>query len=174
MLVTKPMGGYIEPRTFKDYYNQILALAGIRHVTFYCLRHTFATRAMEQDMDSKTLSVILGHYSVAFTMDTYTHVLDDHKRDGITLLEDLYSMQPRDTQSYAYPLLISTEPDGTMIFTLPDYPEIEYAGKDLQGGILYIKERLQEEVLTEPCPIVPTSPENIAVTPGQLLIQVPV
>ena len=31
-------------------------------------------------MDYKTLSAILGHYSVAFTMDTYVHSMDEHKR----------------------------------------------------------------------------------------------
>ncbi len=31
-------------------------------------------------MDYKTLSAILGHYSVAFTMDTYVHSTDEHKR----------------------------------------------------------------------------------------------
>ncbi|MCD8050576.1 MAG: site-specific integrase, partial [Clostridiales bacterium] len=77
MIVTNPLGGYIEPRTFSDYYAQILALAGLPHFTFHALRHTFASRAMEQGMDEKTLSVLLGHYSVSFTLDTYAHVLDD-------------------------------------------------------------------------------------------------
>lgn len=71
IIVTNPLGSYIEPRTFRDYYEQILQLAGLPHFTFHALRHTFATRAMEQGMDAKTLSVLLGHYSVAFTLDTY-------------------------------------------------------------------------------------------------------
>ncbi|MBQ8747924.1 MAG: site-specific integrase [Clostridia bacterium] len=174
MIVTNSLGGYIEPRTFKDYYNQIRQLSGIRHVTFHALRHMFATRVMEQGMDSKTLSVLLGHYSVAFTMDTYTHVLDEHKRDGISLMEDLYTMQPMEMQSYSYPVLISTDECGKMTFTVPDYPLIEFIGTDLQGGIAYIKERLQEEVLTDVCPVMPTPPELIQVNAGQLLIQVPV
>ena len=81
----------IEPRTFKDYYDRILIYAGIGHYTFHALRHTFATRALEQKMDSKTLSAILGHYSVAFTLDTYAHVLDNHKRQNMLLMEELYS-----------------------------------------------------------------------------------
>lgn len=80
MIVTNPSGGFIEPRTFKDQYDQILALAGLRHFTFHALRHTFASRAMEQGMDAKTVSVLLGHASVSFTMDTYAHVLTDYKR----------------------------------------------------------------------------------------------
>lgn len=44
-------------------------------------------------MDSKTLSVLLGHYSMAFTLDTYAHVLDDHKRENTALLLGLFQVQ---------------------------------------------------------------------------------
>jgi len=90
MIVTNQYGGYIEPRTFKDYYNQILELSGLPHFTFHALRHTFATRALEQGMDAKTLSVLLGHYSVSFTLDTYAHVLDSQKKDAMSLMEELF------------------------------------------------------------------------------------
>ena len=89
-VVTNPMGGYIEPDTFRSYYKKLLAAAGLRPFTFHALRHTFATRALEQGMDAKTLSVLLGHYSVAFTLDTYAHVLDDHKRENMALMAGLF------------------------------------------------------------------------------------
>jgi len=100
MVVTNPLGGYIEPRTFKDYYNNILELAGLRHFTFHALRHTFASRAMEQGMDAKTLSVILGHYSVSFTLDTYAHVLNAHKIQGMALMENLYYVPNNQVNQY--------------------------------------------------------------------------
>ena len=67
-IVTNSTGGYIEPCTFKDYYDEILEASDLGHYTFHALRHTFATRAIEQGMNSKTLSTLLGHYSVVFTM----------------------------------------------------------------------------------------------------------
>ena len=67
-LVTNPFGGYLEPRTFKDAYDEILKASGLGHYTFHALRHTFATRAMEQGMDAKTTSILLGHSSVSFTI----------------------------------------------------------------------------------------------------------
>ena len=91
MIVTNPNGGMIEPRTFHDYYEAILKLAGLRHLTFHALRHTFASRALEQGMDAKTLSVILGHASVAFTLDRYAHVLVDHKIEEMNRMQSLYT-----------------------------------------------------------------------------------
>ncbi len=89
MVVTNKIGGYMEPRTFREYYHQILKLAGLPHFTFHALRHTFATRAMEQGMDPKTLSILLGHYSAAFTLDTYAHVLDSQKWEVMKTMEAL-------------------------------------------------------------------------------------
>ncbi len=106
MVVTNESGGYIEPRTFRDYYEQILKMSGLKHYTFHALRHTFATRALEQGMDSKTLSMLLGHYSVAFTMDTYTHVQDKHKIEAMSLMDELYQ-DAAAAKSYVYPVILA-------------------------------------------------------------------
>lgn len=38
------------------------------------LRHTFATLALQNGVDIKTVSGMLGHFSAGFTLDTYAHV----------------------------------------------------------------------------------------------------
>ena len=43
-------------------------------------------------MDYKTLSAILGHYSVAFTMDTYVHSMDEHKRREMDKMNDMFGV----------------------------------------------------------------------------------
>jgi len=172
MLVTNPYGGYIEPRTFKKYYETILELGKMRHFTFHALRHTFASRAMEQGMDPKTLSVILGHYSVSFTLDTYAHVLVDHKREGMALMEDLYNIAPITAQPPSYPLIITTQEDGTLLFTAPDFPSISFAGTDFQGGIQYVKERIEEELLTSVVPPMATPMAQIPIDKNQIIMQI--
>ena len=80
-------------------------------------------------MDAKTLSVIMGHYSVSFTLDTYAHVLNGHKQEAVALLKDLFTAQPAPPQNFAYPLIITTQEDG-LLFELPDFPQIRLEHTD--------------------------------------------
>ena len=105
-IVTNEFGHYFEQKTFKDYYDRLLKDADIGHFTFHALRHTFATRALERGMDYKTLSAILGHYSVAFTMDTYVHSMDEHKRHEMDKMDDMFGMQYSiSVENQPYPVL---------------------------------------------------------------------
>lgn len=46
-------------------------------IYMHALRHTFATRCMENGMQPKVLQKIMGHSSLSITMDLYVHVTDD-------------------------------------------------------------------------------------------------
>ncbi len=48
-------------------------------ITPHVFRHTFATRAIEAGMQPQVLKTILGHSSLAMTMDLYSHVMEDTK-----------------------------------------------------------------------------------------------
>ena len=64
-------------------HKTLLKKAGItENVRFHDLRHTFATLAIQQGVDVKTVSSILGHYSAGFTLDTYTHVTGEMQKDA--------------------------------------------------------------------------------------------
>lgn len=52
----------------------------IEHFTAHALRDTFATRYIEQGGNPQTLKTILGHNSLAMTMDLYSHVLPNTKQ----------------------------------------------------------------------------------------------
>lgn len=53
----------------------------IEHFTAHALRDTFATRYIEQGGNMQTLKTILGHGSLAMTMDLYAHVLPNTKQE---------------------------------------------------------------------------------------------
>ena len=64
------------PTSVGDILSILLKRAGCKHVRFHDLRHTFATIALENRMDVKTLSATIGHVSAATTLDIYSHMTD--------------------------------------------------------------------------------------------------
>lgn len=77
---------YIEPRTMENRFKAITAACGISDANFHALRHTFATRCIEQGFDVKSLSEILGHASVKITMDRYVHPTMELKQKNMDKL----------------------------------------------------------------------------------------
>ena len=55
------------------------------------LRHTFATLALQNGVDVKTVSGMLGHYSAGFTLDTYAHVTTSVQRQAAEAMEHVLS-----------------------------------------------------------------------------------
>lgn len=53
------------------------------YFTLHATRHTFATRCIEEGMQPQVLKTILGHATLNMTMDLYSHVLPDFKRDAM-------------------------------------------------------------------------------------------
>ena len=70
----------IEPRVYRNFYNELLSKAGVRRLKFHGLRHSFATLLVESKADIKTVSSILGHSGVEITMDIYVHPTTESKR----------------------------------------------------------------------------------------------
>ncbi|NLS45719.1 MAG: tyrosine-type recombinase/integrase [Firmicutes bacterium] len=70
------------PRAFTRVFERLLKRAGIRKACFHDLRHTFATMALEQGVNVKTVQEALGHHSAAFTMDVYASTTDKMKREA--------------------------------------------------------------------------------------------
>ena len=65
----------------------ILERAGCKRIRFHDLRHTFATLSLENGMDVKTLSAMLGHVSAATTLDIYTHVTGDMQSEAAAKID---------------------------------------------------------------------------------------
>lgn len=71
---------YIEPRLYAYSYKRFLIKHQIKDCGFHALRHTFATRCMEEGFDAKSLSELLGHSNVKITLERYVHPSMDLKR----------------------------------------------------------------------------------------------
>lgn len=72
----KPM----EPRTLQKRFKRFLELHGLQHIRLHGLRHTFATRSINEGFDPKTLSELLGHKNVKTTLQLYVHPSMSQKR----------------------------------------------------------------------------------------------
>ena len=79
---SSPTGGIMEPDCARKMLKRVLERAGLDEMRFHDLRHTFATLALQNGVDVKTLSGILGHYSAGFTLDTYAHVTAQMQEDA--------------------------------------------------------------------------------------------
>lgn len=80
---------YTEPKTYRNYYFDMLDTLKIRKLKFHCLRHTFATRCIEANVDYKTLSVILGHSNISTTLNLYVHPNYEQKKKCIDKMSKL-------------------------------------------------------------------------------------
>lgn len=82
-LISRIPGKPVEPKFMQTKFKKFLHAAYIPDANFHALRHTFATRALECNVDYKTLSTLLGHANVTVTMNLYQHVLIQQKQNAI-------------------------------------------------------------------------------------------
>lgn len=84
-----PNGGPISPDSVNNMLKRVLDRAGIPKVRFHDLRHTFATIALQNGVDIKTVSGMLGHFSAGFTLDTYAHVTTSAQKEAAQTLSNI-------------------------------------------------------------------------------------
>lgn len=77
----------LNPQTVYRKTQQILERAECKKVRFHDLRHTFATMSLENGMDIKTLSNMIGHSSVATTLDIYSHITDEMLKNASRVID---------------------------------------------------------------------------------------
>lgn len=83
----------MEPRVLQYHFKKVLKKLKIEEVNFHILRHTFATRCVELGFDEKSLSEILGHSSVAITMNKYVHPPMALKHENMQRISSLFAVK---------------------------------------------------------------------------------
>jgi integrase len=71
-------------------FARLLARAGLsdRGLRFHDLRHTCATLLLSRNVNPKIVSEMLGHATIAITLNTYSHVLPDMQEKAARALEE--------------------------------------------------------------------------------------
>ncbi len=85
-ILTNSLTKYLEPRAMQYYFKSVLKKCCIDDINYHALRHTFATRCVEQGFEIKSLSEILGHSSIKITLDRYVHSSLELKRENMDKL----------------------------------------------------------------------------------------
>jgi len=79
-----------EPRNPSSVYHRfqlILERSHCKKIRFHDLRHTFATMALENGMDIKTLSAMIGHISAETTLNIYSHITDTMQQQAAVRID---------------------------------------------------------------------------------------
>lgn len=82
-------GKPIDPCTLTHNFARIVRRASLGNVRFHDLRHTFASIMLLRGAKPKVISKALGHASVAFTMDVYSHIISGMQEDAMALLDEV-------------------------------------------------------------------------------------
>lgn len=80
-------GDYLSPSTLRDALDRVLAKAGLPRIRFHDLRHTAATLMLSRGVHPKMASEMLGHSTVAITLDLYSHVTANLQRQAADAID---------------------------------------------------------------------------------------
>jgi integrase len=82
-------GQPLDPSVLSHKTNKMVKLAQLQGVRFHDMRHTFASLMLLQGVNPKIVSEALGHASVAFTLDVYSHIIEGMQSEAMSLLDNV-------------------------------------------------------------------------------------
>lgn len=78
---------------YKHWFDPAVKEAGVRDFTWYCLRHTFASRLVMAGVDLRTVAELMGHKAIQMTM-RYAHLAPEHNLAAVERLSSFGSASP--------------------------------------------------------------------------------
>jgi integrase len=72
---TASSGAQLHPERISALFARLVRGAALPHIPLHGLRHTYASIALAKGVNPAIVSRRLGHATVAFTLDVYSHVL---------------------------------------------------------------------------------------------------
>lgn len=77
-----------QSRLLKE-FRALLESAGLPRIRFHDLRHTCASLLLAQGVGPRQIMELLGHSQIGLTMDTYTHIMPDLKREAAEAMSEV-------------------------------------------------------------------------------------
>ena len=87
LVFTNELGHHLSAHTVYLNYKRVVKRIGHERLRFHDLRHTYAVNSLRAGDDIKTVQENLGHYSAAFTLDTYAHATMQMKAESANRME---------------------------------------------------------------------------------------
>ena len=92
LVFTSGVGTLINPSNLRRRsFAPLLKRAGLPQIRFHDLRHTCATLLLSRNVHPKYVQELLGHATVAITLDTYSHVIPGMGNHTARAMEDVFS-----------------------------------------------------------------------------------
>lgn len=95
LVFASTVGTPIHPRNMLRAFYKLLERAGLPHMRFHDLRHSCATLLAAQGVPPRVAMDILGHSDIRLTLNVYTHVRDESKRQAAEAMERLFGIEEK-------------------------------------------------------------------------------
>ena len=90
LVFANELGGIVNPSNLRNRsLKGLLKRADLPSIRFHDLRHTCATLLLSRNVNPKIVSEMLGHSTIAITLDTYSHVLPTMQQSAVRALEEI-------------------------------------------------------------------------------------
>jgi integrase len=96
LIFSRADGSPIHPDRFTQIFDKHVKNSGLPRIRLHDLRHTHATIALEAGVHPKVVSERIGHSSVAFTLDIYSHAIPSMEAEAAETIAHLVLGDPQD------------------------------------------------------------------------------
>lgn len=94
LVFTTSKGQSIDATKISKDFHRHLDRAGLAQRRFHDLRHSCATLQLVQGVSPRVVMEVLGHSQISLTMNTYTHVLPELRRQAADRIDELLERSP--------------------------------------------------------------------------------
>ncbi len=89
LIFANPDGTPIHPQTLSQSFERLVISSGLPMLSLHGLRHSHATLGLQAGVHPKVMSERLGHATVAFTLDRYSHAIPAMEADAAEMVAKL-------------------------------------------------------------------------------------